>query len=88
MCRWEKLKSLAVERRACLEEALQRANKFHANWKKESDWLTDAERRAYADWTPRGLPETCEVEIREHEVLSYNMSCCLHNSTTLSKRTD
>ena len=62
------MKTLAAERRSLLDAALERARCFHDNWKKESDWLTEAERRAYADWTPRGLPETCAEEIREHEV--------------------
>ena len=66
--RWEHLKSLAAERRSLLDTALQRAQHFYDNWKRESDWLTEAERRAYADWTPRGLPETCDEEIKEHEV--------------------
>ena len=66
--RWERLKSLAAERRSSLDTALERARHFHDNWKRESDWLTEAERRAYADWMPRGFPETCDEEIGEHEV--------------------
>ncbi|CAI8055159.1 Dystonin, partial [Geodia barretti] len=66
--KWDHLKALAAERRSSLDTALERAQRFHDNWKRESDWLTEAERRAYADWTPCGLPETCDEEIREHEV--------------------
>ena len=66
--RWSNLKALAKERRSLLDKALEKAQQFHDRWKKESDWLTEAERGAYADWTPHGLPETCAAEITEHEV--------------------
>ena len=69
--RWSNLKALADERRASLDTALERAKHFHGNWKREADWLTEAERKAYADWMPRGLPETCAAEIVEHEACTH-----------------
>lgn len=66
--RWESLKAQAAGRRGALEEALGRANNFHQHWKALIDWLADAERRAYADWKPCALPETCQAEITKHQV--------------------
>ena len=60
--------SLAAPRRVTLEEALNRARCFHDNWKKEADWLSDAERQIYADWSPHALPQTCDTDLEQHKV--------------------
>ena len=39
---------------------------FHENV--QVHWLSEAEKNAYADWKPCGLPETCEADITKHEV--------------------
>ena len=67
-CRWTALKALATERRSTLKNALEKAKRFHDNWKQQVAWLADAERRAYVDWKPCGLPETCDADITKHEV--------------------
>ena len=35
------------------------------------NWLTDAEAKAYTDWKPCGLPETCQEDLDKHMVSSY-----------------
>ena len=66
--RWESLKAQAAGRRGTLEEALERAKNYNEHWKSLIDWLADAERRAYADWKPSALPETCQADITKHQV--------------------
>ena len=66
--RWEALKDLAAKRRSILVAALDKAKHFHDNWKQQVDWLDDAEKKAYAEWKPCALPETCEAEITKHQV--------------------
>lgn len=66
--RWESLKAQVTGRRGALEEALERAKGFNDHWKDLIDWLADAERRAYTDWKPCALPETCQAEITKHQV--------------------
>ena len=51
-----------------LNDAMEKASDFREAWKKEVDWLNEAERQAYADWKSCGLPETCEADIYKHEV--------------------
>ena len=71
--RWEVLQSLASQRREALTDALEKATDFNDNWKTEVDWLSEAERVAYADWKPCGLPETCEADTTKHQVSMYYM---------------
>ena len=47
---------------------MDKAKDFNNCWKKEVAWLAEAERQAYADWKPSGLPETCEQDIVKHKV--------------------
>ena len=35
-------------------------------------WLTDAEKKAYAEWKPCALPQTCEAEIPNHQVYKWH----------------
>ena len=93
--RWELLKTQALERRGTLEEALGRAKDFNDHWKELVDWLADAERRAYADWKPCALLETCQADITKHQVRGQRssvekplqgrvflvMSCSIQNMT-------
>ena len=67
--RWDNLISLAAQQRVTLEEALNRSRCFHDNWKKEADWLTEAERQTNADWSPHALPQTCDTDLEQHKVL-------------------
>ena len=67
-CRWEELKDLASKRNAVLAEAMKKASDFHEGWKCEVGWLEEAERKAYADWKPCGLPRTCQADLDAHEV--------------------
>lgn len=87
--RWESLKAQAAGRRGALEEALERAKNFNDHWKALIDWLTDAERRAYADWKPCALPETCQAEITKHQVRQWHKVikevCCMNAYTVCSQ---
>ena len=38
---------------------------------KQADWLNDAEKRAYSEWKPCALPETCMAEITKHQVCPF-----------------
>lgn len=71
--RWESLKAQASSRRGTLEEALGRAKDFNDHWKTLVDWLADAERRAYTDWRPCALPETCQADITKHQVRGHQV---------------
>lgn len=62
------MKAQVTGRRGALEKALERAKGFNDHWKDLIDWLADAERRAYTDWKPCALPETCQAEITKHQV--------------------
>ena len=59
---------MAADRNATLTDAMEKAKDFHDSWKMEVGWLSEAERKAYADWKPSGLPETCGADIKNHEV--------------------
>ena len=92
--RWESLKTQASERRGALEEAHERAKDFHDHWKELIDWLADAERRAYADWKPSALPETCQADITKHQVSPMSTViahtreretiCCVYKSSEIN----
>jgi hypothetical protein len=66
--RWDALQALASKRNDTLSDAMEKASDFNTSWKEEVGWLSDAERNAYADWKPSGLPKTCEVDIHKHKV--------------------
>ena len=66
--RWDTLQALAAKRKDTLTNAMEKASDFNSSWREEVGWLSEAERQAYADWRPSGLPETCEVDIHKHKV--------------------
>ncbi len=66
--RWATLQALASHRKDTLDEAMDKASLFNSSWREEVGWLAEAERLAYADWKPCGLPKTCEADIVEHQV--------------------
>lgn len=66
--RWDTLQALAAKRKDTLADAMEKASDFNNSWKEEVGWLSEAERQAYADWKPSGLPETCEADIHKHKV--------------------
>lgn len=74
---------LASGRNAVLVEAMEKANDFHNCWKCEVGWLAEAEKKAYADWKPCGLPETCEADLVDHEVLCMSIDTCVYNIYSL-----
>ncbi len=68
------MKKLAADRNSVLEEALPRAQSFNDRWKKELTWLKNAEARAYADWRPCGLTQTCQEDLDKHKVNSVSLT--------------
>ena len=70
---------LASDRNAVLVEAMEKTSDFHSSWKCEVGWLAEAETKAYTDWKPCGLPETCEADLLNHEVLYTLIDCvCMY----------
>ena len=49
-----------------LSTALERARGFHTNWSDLLNRLNEAEEAALVEWTPCGLPETCQADIDGH----------------------
>ena len=49
---------------------MEKTSDFHSSWKYEVGWLAEAETKAYTDWKPCGLPETCEADLLNHETVA------------------
>ena len=68
--RWGSLKNLTADKQLTLSTALERARGFHGNWKTIVDRLNEAEEQSVQDWTPHGLPDTCQADIDEHKTFT------------------
>ena len=68
--RWNGLDDAMKKRRDQLGRALEKAEEFRVAFQQETLWLNSADDRLTAEWSPRGLPEKCQEEIGQHEVMS------------------
>ena len=65
--RWKSLNDLTNEKQNTLSTAIKQARTFHAKLKRIVDQLNKSEEQSIQDWTPHGLPETCQVDLEEHK---------------------
>ena len=66
--RWNGLDEAVTKRKGRLEKALEKAEEFRVVFQQETMWLNSADDRLTMEWSPRGLPDKCEEEIKQHKV--------------------
>ena len=86
VCRWEELNRRCEARDKELNNALEKAKRFHGNRKKEIDWLDDTEKVIGLDDKVHGLPESCAKDIKSLEALIEEVRISVCYSVTLPNK--